>query len=120
MSVITENLPAVLAGLSAVVAALYARRSQRESNRSADWQAFVKSQAELLIKPLREELDKAKADIAELKTKLSRREGDLARTQFQLREAVAYIRVLLAVLADRRARIPRVPESIEKQVEDGI
>lgn len=120
MNVITDNIPAIVAALGAIVAGWYARRTQRETNRSADWQAFVKSQAELLIRPLREELDKAKADIAELQTKLADREDDLARTRFQLREAVAYIQVLLAVLADRRARAPRVPESIERQVEDGI
>lgn len=120
MNVITDNIAAITAALAAIIAGWYARRSQRESNRSADWQAFVKSQAELLIKPLRDELDKAKADIAELKSALAAREDDLAIARLQLREAVAYIRVLLAVLAERRTRVPRVPESIERQVEDGI
>ncbi|WP_280470533.1 hypothetical protein [Nocardia brasiliensis] len=120
MNAITDNIAAILAGLGALVAAWYARRSQHESNKSADWQAFVKTQAELLIKPLRDELDAAKRDIAELKRNLSDREDSLARSRFELREAILFIRALLALLADRKVKAPPLPESIERRIEDGV
>ncbi|MBF6063008.1 hypothetical protein IU500_12470 [Nocardia terpenica] len=120
MNAITGNIPAILAAVGAIVAAWYARRSQHETNASADWQAFVKAQAELLIRPLREKLEQAERDIAELKTKLADREDTVARLRFELRAALAFIRALLTVLAERKIKAPKVPEAIQEQMNDGI